>query len=195
MKRILAAVLLLTFSSSLMASEAKLLNGFDGGMMLHTGYIGGNFPNLGRNVSGAPFGIGGVIRMHLGEHWRIGTEGYVSTLKQFHNGSYVKYGWGGILGDFHWRLGRFIPYAGLTVGGGVNTNLLIKGEKPGDWQPLEDTYYNRKGFFALDPFVGCDYVVSEAFHLTLKADWLNCICKGDRIPSGPRVYVGFIFYH
>lgn len=74
-----------------------------------------------------PFGIGGVIRVHLGDHWRVGSEGYVSTIKQANNGSYVKYGWGGLL--------------------------------------------------------------------TLKADWLNCINAKYRIPSGPRLYVGFIFNH
>ena len=47
----------------------------------------------------------------------------------------------------------------------ANTNLLIMGEK------------------------------QEAFHLTFKTDWLNCINKTYRIPSGPRLYLGFIFYH
>ena len=41
------------------------------------------------------------------------------------------------------------------------------GEKKGDWQPVEKTYYNKNGFLALDPFIGCEFVVSEAFHLTL----------------------------
>ena len=40
------AVLLFLLPSSLKAQEAKLLNGFDGGMMLHTGYLYGNFPQL-----------------------------------------------------------------------------------------------------------------------------------------------------
>ena len=119
----------------------------------------------------------------------------MSALSQLNNGSYVKYGWGGLLGDFYWRLGRFIPYVGLTIGGGTNTNLLILGEKQGIWEPVENTYYNKRGFFALDPFLGCDFVVSESFHLTLKTDWLNCINKTYRIPSGPRLYLGFIFYH
>ena len=40
-------------------------------------------------------GIGGVIRLHFGENFRVGSEGYVSTLTQLDNGSYLKYGWGG----------------------------------------------------------------------------------------------------
>ena len=179
----------------LKAQEAKIVNGFDGGMMLHTGYISGNIGQLGHTASGMPLGIGGVARVHLREHWRIGIEGYVSVLRQLGNGSYLKYGWGGVLGDFYWRINRFIPYAGLTIGGGKETNLLIMGEKRGIWEPVENTYYNKQGFFALDPFLGCDFVVSESFHLTIKTDWLNCINKAYKIPSGPRLYIGFIFYH
>lgn len=186
---------MIMLSINLYAQEKRLFNGFDGGMMLHTGYLKGDFQQLDYPVSGMPFGIGGVIRVHLGDHWRIGSEGYVSTLKQGGNGSYVKFGWGGLLGDFYWVCGRFVPYAGLTIGGGVNTNLLIRGESAGDWEPVDNAYYNRNGFLALDPFVGCDYIVSDAFHLTLKADWLNCISRDCRIPSGPRLYLGFIFYH
>lgn len=182
-------------SMSLFAQEKKLFNGFDGGMMVHTGYLKGDFQQLEHPVSGMPFGIGGVIRAHLGNHWRIGGEGYVSTLKQSGNGSYVKYGWGGLLGDFYWVIGRFVPYVGITIGGGVDTNLIIKGENAGDWEPVGNTYYNRNAFFALDPFIGCDYIVSDAFHLTLKADWLNCVNRNLTIPSGPRLYLGFIFYH
>lgn len=147
-RTILLSFLLTLISTNTMAQGAGVVKGFDGGMMLHTGFVKGEFPQLAHTVSGMPFGIGGVIRVHLGEHWRVGSEGYVSTLQQANNGSYVKYGWGGLLGDFYWQLGRFMPY-----------------------------------------------VVSDAFHLTLKADWLNCMNKEYRMPSGPRLYMGFIFYH
>ena len=83
----------------------------------------------------------------------------------------------------------------MTIGGGKETNLLIMGEKKGDWQPVEKTYYNKNGFLALDPFIGCEFVVSEAFHLTLKTDWLNCFNKTCKMPTGPRIYFGFIFSH
>ncbi|MCQ2142609.1 MAG: hypothetical protein MJY56_00925 [Bacteroidales bacterium] len=63
------------------AGQQRVLRGFDGGMMLHTGYLWGAVEPLGQDVSGAPMGI------------------------------------------------------------------------------------------------GCDFIVSEAFHLTLKADWLNAISK------------------
>lgn len=62
-------------------------------------------------------GIGGVIRLHFGEHFRVGSEGYVSTLSQLDDGSYLKYGWGGILADFYSDFGRFQPArAGADAG-------------------------------------------------------------------------------
>lgn len=194
--KLFLSILLTVFAiSNLYAQEEKLFQGFDGGMMVHTGFISGSIPGLGYEAKGMPAGIGGVIRLHLGEHFRVGSEGYVSTLKQRGNGSYVKYGWGGILADFCWRFGRLMPYAGLTVGGGSNSYLLMTGEQVPEGKPLQQSYFHKRGFFALDPFVGCDYIVSEAFHLTLKADWLQCIKKGYDIPSGPKLYIGFIFYH
>lgn len=193
--RVFLLLLLTLIPFRVLAQETRLVRGFDGGMMLHSGFVKGEFPQLAHTASGMPFGIGGVIRIHLGDHWRIGSEGYMSTLQQSHNGSYVKYGWGGLLGDFYWQFGRFMPYAGLTIGGGVNTNLLMKGHSAIAWEPVDNTYFNKQSFLAIDPFIGCDYVVSDAFHLTLKADWLNCINRKYRIPSGPRLYVGFIFYH
>lgn len=194
-KVILPFLLLALFSFNAWAQGSGVVKGFDGGMMLHSGFVKREFPQLNHTVSGMPFGIGGVIRAHLGKHWRVGSEGYVSTIKQSDNGSYVKYGWGGLLGDCYWQAGRFMPYAGLTIGGGVNTNLLMKGDPVPDWEPVDDAYFSKRAFLAIDPFIGCDYVVSDAFHLALKADWLNCINGKSRMPSGPRLYVGFIFYH
>lgn len=111
MKRIaLLALCLLSVAAG--AQEKKLLRGFDGGMMVHTGYLSGNLDAIGYHAKGAPMGIGGVIRLHLGDHFRIGSEGYVSTLSQRGNGSYLKYGWGGLLADCYMVLGRFQPYAG-----------------------------------------------------------------------------------
>ena len=68
MKKLLALILLFMTLPSLKAQEAKIVNGFDGGMMLHTGYISGNIGQLGHTASGMPLGIGGVARMHLREH-------------------------------------------------------------------------------------------------------------------------------
>lgn len=180
---------------SLSAQEKKLLRGFDGGMMIHTGFLSGNLDAIGYNAKGLPAGIGGVIRLHLGEHFRVGGEGYLSTLSQRGNGSYLKYGWGGLLADFYTVLGRFQPYAGLTLGGGAMTTLLMMEEPQEAWDPIDGTYFHKQGFMAIDPFVGCDFIVSGPMHLTLKVDYLCALSGGKMLPHGPRVYIGFLFYH
>lgn len=184
---------LLAFNAK--AQEKKLIQGFDGGMMVHTGFLNGKIGPDEIPAKGAPLGIGGVIRLHLGDHFRIGSEGYVSTLNQRGNGSYVKYGWGGVLADIYSVYGRFQPYAGITLGGGAATTLLMDESPSTAWAPIDGTLYHKQGFMALDPYIGCDFIVGKAMHLTLKADCLHCFSSGSLLPIGPRVYFGFLFYH
>lgn len=193
-KRILTAFLLL-LAVTLSAQNKKLFQGFDGGMMVHTGFLSGTLSDADYDAKGVPLGIGGAIRFHLGEHFRVGTEGYVSTLGQRKNGSYLKYGWGGLLADFYTVLGKFQPYAGLTLGGGAMTTLLMFEEPVSAWAPIDGTRYHKEGFMALDPFVGCDLIVSRPMHLTLKIDYLCALGEGGLLPHGPRLYFGFLFYH
>ena len=174
----------------------RAVTGFNGGMMLHVGYVAGTIGEAGYKAAGCPFGIGGVIRLRFGKHFMLGSEGYVSTLKQGHNGSYIKYGWGGLLGEFYWEFKHVAPYFGLTVGGGANTVFLLRSGSAKDWLPEHDVLFHRQGFAAVVPFAGCDFIVTKAFHLTLKTDLMNCFSKGKLLqPSGPRFYFGFIFNH
>lgn len=195
MRSIVLTIICLVLAMSAPAQEKKILNGFDGGMMIHTGYLSGMLDAIGYQAQGAPMGIGGVIHLHLGEHFRIGTEGYMSTLRQRSNGSYLKYGWGGLLADYYTVLGCFQPYAGLTLGGGAMTTLLMFKEPASAWAPIDDTRYHKQGFLAVDPFVGCDFIVAGPMHLTLKADYLCALSDAKLLPHGPRVYIGFLFYH
>ena len=190
---LILACLLLTLTAS--AQEKKLIRGFDGGMMLHTGFLKGTLDPIGYDAKGAPMGIGGAIRLHLGEHFRVGGEGYISTLNQRGNGSYLKYGWGGLLADVYTVVGRLQPYAGLTLGGGAMTTLLMMENPASDWAPIDGTRYHLQGFMAIDPFVGCDFIVSGPMHLTVKLDYLCALSQSRLLPHGPRIYFGFLFYH
>ncbi len=195
MKGWMTAALCLLLTVAAGAQEKKLFRGFDGGMMVHTGYLSGTLDAIGYEAKGAPAGIGGVIRLHLGNHVRIGSEGYVSTLSQLGNGSYLKYGWGGLLVDVYTVRGRFQPYAGLTLGGGAMTSLLMMETPASAWAPIAGTRYHKQGFMAIDPFAGCDFIVSGPMHLTVKVDYLCALSHSQLLPRGPRVYFGFLFYH
>jgi len=170
-------------------------NVFDGGMTIHTGFISGNIEPIGFSASGMPFGVGGILHYHISDHFRIGGEGHVSTLRQMGNGSYIRYGWGGILGDFRWTFGKFAPYAGLTIGGGANTDLIMFEPPSAEWGEIGKSYFRHKGFFFVDPFVGCDYALTKIIHLTLKMDFLIPVGNDLQMPVGPRMYFGILFYH
>lgn len=193
-KRIIISFCLL-LAVTAAAQDKKLIRGFDGGMMVHSGYLSGLLDAIGYSAKGAPLGIGGVMHIHLGNHIRVGSEGYVSTLGQLDNGSYLKYGWGGLLADVYTVLNRFQPYAGLTLGGGAMTSLLMMENPVSEWAPIDGTRYHKQGFMAIDPFVGCDVIVSGPMHLTLKVDYLCALSQSNLLPHGPRVYLGFLFYH
>ena len=195
MRSIVLTILCLAMAVGASAQQKKIMNGFDGGMMIHTGYLSGNLDAIGYRAKGAPMGIGGVARVHLGDHFRVGGEGYISTLKQRSNGSYLKYGWGGLEADYYAVLGRVQPYAGLTLGGGAMTTLLMFDKPASDWAPIDGTRYHKQGFMAIDPFVGCDFIVSGPMHLTLKVDYLCALSASKLLPHGPRIYFGFLFYH
>ena len=200
MKRIiiLCAIALLSAGVS-NAQESKIIKGFSGGMMIHTGYQQGCDNPFGYNMQGATLGIGGVARLHLTNHFRTGFEGYVSTLglkRDIAKGSHNKIFWTGLLADWYWQKGRFYPYAGATVGGGMETSYLMFEGGANDWKPEDKVVFKKEGFFAVDPFVGCDIALGEAVRVTVKMDWLLALRRsGLNAPTGPRLYVGFIFAH
>lgn len=181
-------------------------SGYSGGMMVHTGYVASsevNFVNAAGSsvasmrIKGMPIGIGGALRFHFGKYLRVGTEGYSSNLKYGKNGSYEHVGWGGVLVDGVLPVGRWLPFAGLTVGGGGVKNVTVLEDTSGDFV-LDDgtTSYRRYAFMALDPFVGVEYALTERVHLVLKADCLlNVSSPSADFVIGPRIYFGFMFCH
>ena len=193
---IFAAMLLTGWTG---AAQEKFIKGFSGGMMVHGGYLSGGDNPFNIEPSGPTFGIGGVAKLHLSDHFRAGFEGYFSNMgiddEMAVDGSFNKVFWTGILGDFFWTFGKFKPYVGTTVGGGMETAFYMTGDKH-DWLPEVSAVYNKMPFLAVDPFVGLEYAAGEALNLTIKADWLlGFNSDGLNRPIGPRVYFGFIFTH
>jgi hypothetical protein len=192
MKRLLLlTTLLLTMHVSAMAQEQQL---FDGGMMLHAGYLNGSIEALDYSTHGMTYGIGGVLRFHIGNHLRVGGEGYVSNLGQMDNGSYVRMSWGGVVADGCWKLGRWMPFAGFCIGGGNASTLLVFNGDDSDWVTEPNALLHNEMFMLLNPYLGLEYALTDAVHLTLKADRLTPL-TGEAIPTGVRLYLGFIFAH
>lgn len=197
--RILFIILFTVLSIRPASAQEKIYQGFSGGMMVHSGYLSGGDNPLNINPSGPTFGIGGAARVHLWKHLRVGFEGYFSTMgideEPLSSGSFNKLFWTGALADFYWQIGKFYPYIGATVGGGMETAFYMKGDKT-DWAPELSSVYNKTPFFMVDPFVGVEYAVGKALRLTLKMDYMLAYNEqGLNRPIGPRVYFGFIFAH
>ena len=178
--------------------------GFMGGMMLHTGYVrssdltiispGGGSRTVG--VAGMPFGIGGAIRFMFGEHLRIGAEGYMSDLRYGEYASHVETGWGGLLADCVWKVGKCRLFVGGTLGGGGQTSTVILSPVGDDYVAEEFVSYRKYSFAALAPFAGAEVPVSGKFAIVFKLDYLLDISNPqDDYVNGPRLYIGFMFGH
>lgn len=198
MKKIIILIISLAYAFVLDAQDKeKILKGFSGGMMIHTGYLYGCDNPYGYNAAGDTFGIGGVARLHLSEHFRAGFEGYFSTMGldgELAEGSHNKLFWMGALCDWFWKLGRFYPFAGCTLGGGMETAFYMFDGNKNDWDAETRAVFRKQPFFAVDPFVGVEYQVGDALRLTLKTDWMLAVnSDGLNRPMGPRLYFGVIF--
>lgn len=190
MKRLIGLCILLTLAVCPLRSQLR----FDGGMMLHTGYLSATLPAQSYTASGMPFGIGGTMRFHIGSVVRVGGEGFISTLNLMDNGSYVRIGWGGLVAEARWRLGRWQPFAGATVGGGTATTLLVFNGEADDWMAEPNTVFHSEGFMLADPHFGIEYALTERIVLTSRLSWLLPFRAVD-VPLGPRLFVGFVFNH
>lgn len=186
-------------------------------MMLHTGYLFGQDKNApktsdGRLCSpeGATFGIGGAARIHLWRLLRVGGEGFVSTMGSntsncktlLQPGSYIRSGWGGINMDACWRdlplVGKkqLWPYIGGAVGGGATRSFYLLEGNQHDWLPEQKSVFHKQAFCYIDPYIGFDACLSTKMHLTFRLDWMIALHKNQLVlPTGPRLYVGFMFTH
>ena len=187
-----------TEESERQAGETKMaIKGFCGGMMVHTGYqFGGDNPR-DYHPNGVTFGLGGVAKVQLTKHFRAGAEGYFSSVdltQDVMSGSHNKIFWAGALVDWFCKRGRFYPYAGISVGGGMETSLYMFQGNTNDWEPETEIIYRKQPFAYVDPFVGCDFAAGKAIRFTVKADWLLAFNnEGLNKPLGPRIYFGIIF--
>ena len=192
MKRISLLFIVLTAS---LIGFAQARQRFDGGMMLHTGYLSGHYDAFDFDAKGMTFGLGGTLRFHLGNHFRVGGEGFVSTMKRIQGeGSYIRMSWGGVAADAYWRFGRWTPYFGGSIGGGKNSTLLVFNGNDNDWIAEPNAVLHNESFFFLNPYTGVEFALTDGVHLTFKIDSLFPLKTID-MPQGIRWYLGFVFAH
>ncbi len=201
--RRLSTVFVLVLLPFFLSAQMKY-SGFDGGMMLHTGYVQGKQitttdqsgqPLQTITPKGAPFGIGGMAKVHLGKHLRIGAEGYVSNLKYGVKGTFSALGWGGLLADCMWKRGKFTPFIGGTIGGGGYKNMILENNYGDDYVVEDHVSFRHYGLMLITPFVGFEYALTNKVHLSLKLDYIIPVAgRQEDFVTGPRIYFGFMFH-
>lgn len=156
--------------------------------MIHSGYLSNN-----NGINGLPAGIGGALKFHFNNHFRIGTEGYSSNLSYNEDGSYWHIGWGGLLMDCIWQTGKFSPYIGTTIGGGGLKNVQVMDSSTN--MTLPNASFTKDSFVAIVPYAGIEYTLTESIRVHVKFDYLLNLNRSiTDFVSGPRIYFGFAFY-
>ncbi len=186
-------------SSSVYAGGKLEYRGFSGGMMVHSGWVNGGQMEIGgamQQMEGLSMGIGGAIKVQLGDHLRVGTEGYTSALSYGDYGSSLSVGWGGLLVDwaFVGNNGE-TSFFGATVGGGAVKNLTLNTAPADDFLSEENVSFRRYGVPLITPFVGIEYPLTERINVVVKADCIIPLSSAPDFPLGVRLYVGFMFGH
>ncbi|KGN83131.1 hypothetical protein HW49_00455 [Porphyromonadaceae bacterium COT-184 OH4590] len=202
-KRILLLVLMVDSIFAFSQKEEKTFGykGFIGGMFIHAGYVESKqfeFTDKLNNkyvehLNGLTAGIGGHVKVFLSDHFRVGTEGYLSK-HSYENKSNISITWWGILLDYYTQIGRFKPFVGNTIGRGECTHIKIFHPIENDYIADETVSVRKYYFMNTIPFVGVEYVITERIHLIFKTDYMfNISNPQNDFVTGPRFYIGFSF--
>lgn len=210
-----------TPTDSIAPQKCPVFTGCSGGMMLHLGYLfapdaGSLFGNTVFNSmadmprGGVTFGIGGAAKVHFLNRIHLGGEGFVSTMPLLGNNSQVRSGWGGLVLDHYWTRDRFRPFLGFTLGGGsmrrmydgedATTALDQVGASP-ESDLTYNAYFRKTMFLFVGPYVGFEYALTQRVAIVCRLDYVVPFGRNltdeyaYMAPSGPRLYVGFMFGH
>lgn len=190
MRYLLAIFSIMLLLSSGFAQEKR--EHFRGGMMLHSGFISNKLENP--EIKGVCTGIGGKIVFPFMKHFRIGTEGYVSTYNYPKSEGFYKLGWGGLLAEYQLSDNRLTPVFGVTIGGGRIRDLYPLAGNFSD-NDADVAIYKVYSTMIIAPQVSLEYKVTTHINLACKVDYLLFpgIDYPDYIARGPRLYVGVLF--
>lgn len=172
---------------------------------------------------GVTFGIGGAAKVHFLDRIHLGGEGFVSTMPLMGNNSQIRTGWGGLVLDYYWTRDRFRPFLGFTLGGGSMRRMYEGEEEDGRSmvRPIDRTsmsardkvgeslesdltynaYFRKTTFLFVGPYVGFEYAITQRVALVCRLDYVVPFGRNltdeyaYMAPSGPRLYVGFMFGH
>jgi hypothetical protein len=191
-----------TFSQEVNLPKSWGYKGYAGGMFIHSGYVQsksfavfdlqGN--EIEQQIKGFTFGLGGKMGVFLHRFFRVGGEGYFSTCNYGAYKNSCRIGWGGLTFDFLYPVKKWMPFVGVTLGGGSAKHLIFI-EKPQNHTQAEPIVHFSNTLFIVNPAVGVEFLVSNRISLLLKMDYMLNVAKtNNAYPHGLRVYFGLHFY-
>lgn len=84
---------------------------------------------------------------------------------------------------------------GSRGGGAIHTLAVTQGSQ-NDWLPEESAVLHKQSFMYINPYAGIDFCLTPRVHLCLRMDWMLAFAQRAILhPTGPRLYVGFMFCH
>lgn len=181
-------------------TSKSLYKGYIGGVMVHLGYASGGelLPNGyidPISINGMTMGIGGRMMFALGDHLRVGGEGYVSSMSYGENRE-VSLAWGGLSAETVLRLGdKSYLLFGATLGGGSYTNQCSLTAPTND-NTAHPTVWQSSALILAVPFVAMEYASGSSLRGIVKLDWVTAPFAGSSrgdFSSGPRLYIGVMF--
>ncbi|MCL2246379.1 MAG: hypothetical protein FWC10_04620 [Lentimicrobiaceae bacterium] len=176
--------------------------GYAGGMFVHTGYVQSATFTVGdlqgndieQKIKGPVFGLGGKMGIFLHRNFRVGGEGYFSTCKYGAYKNSCRISWGGITFDLVYPVKKWMPFVGVTLGGGSSKHLIFI-EKPQNNMKAEPVVHFSNTLYIINPAIGVEFMASNKISLLLKIDYmLNISKKNHTYPQGVRLYLGVHFY-
>jgi len=194
---------LVAFSQNEEAAKPWGYKGYAGGMFIHGGYVQSNKftvidlqgNEIEQQIKGFTFGLGGKMGIFLHRFFRLGSEGYFSTCNYGAFKNSCRIGWGGVTFDFLYPVKKWIPFAGITVGGGSATHLIFI-EKPKNSTEVTPVAHFSNPLCIINPTIGVELLTSNRISILLKMDYiLNVYKKHNAYPQGLRLYIGLHFYH
>lgn len=167
---------------------------------------------------GVMLGVGAFLKVNIIDHISVGAEANMSMMP-LKTGSSVRNGWGGATLHFYTTWRRLRPFIGAGVGGGVlkRNYVFENGIYVKDDQGNEVCYnasHTQTPYFYIDPQLGFEVKLAQMIGLLIKFDYMlpfgnqqkSNISANDVLneakqikwsnflsPSGPRLYVGFLF--
>jgi len=197
-----ALLSLSVFSQNKEHAKSWGYKGYSGGMFVHAGYVQSKIfsvfdlqgNEIEQQIKGATFGLGGKMGIYLHRYFRVGGEGYFSSCKYGAYKNSCRISWGGVTFDGVYPVKKWIPFIGITIGGGSATHLIFI-EKPQNNQQATPVVHFKNPLCIINPAVGVEFFATNRLSLLFKIDYMLNVHKITHVyPHGPRFYFGVHFY-